>query len=238
MRLLDNIGETKAESNRRRYWLFSFRSLSSILPYSATGNKIRTRWTTPDWFTTLFRSTTGCFSSIINANQTAANKFWGINSTTRQLHYSQIDCFLTHQSLTEIDALIGLILSNDHQSPGRSLWGILEQHLQLRTQQFGWSESGGGFAEPQNITRLRLDLWKIFDRSLVASLFPIAYATVLLLLLVKAFRSMRSANLLQPSSRLKSRDRTGLRTIHPELLDENGNVTEEELFVIRFSDKR
>ncbi|AII44308.1 hypothetical protein KR100_13210 [Synechococcus sp. KORDI-100] len=32
------------------------------------------------------------------------------------------------------------------------------------------------------------------------------------------------------------KDRTGLRTIHPELLDENGNVTDEELWAIRFAD--
>ena len=31
-------------------------------------------------------------------------------------------------------------------------------------------------------------------------------------------------------------DRTGLKTIHPELLDENGNVTEEELWAVRFED--
>ena len=72
---------------------------------------------------------------------------------------------------------------------------------------------------------------------LVASFFPIAYAAVFLLLLVNAFRSMRTTNLSRASSQLRSKDRTGLRTIHPELLDENGNVTEEELFIIRFPDK-
>ena len=29
-------------------------------------------------------------------------------------------------------------------------------------------------------------------------------------------------------------DRTGLVTIHPELFDENGNIAEKELLVVRF----
>ena len=32
-------------------------------------------------------------------------------------------------------------------------------------------------------------------------------------------------------------DRTGLKTIHPELLDENGVMTNEELWAVRFSEK-
>ena len=74
---------------------------------------------------------------------------------------------------------------------------------------------------------------------MVASFFPIAYTAILLLLLVNAFHSMRRINLLSAPSQAKpkDKDRTGLRTIHPELLDENGNVTEEELFIIRFPDK-
>ena len=55
--------------------------------------------------------------------------------------------------------------------------------------------------------------------------------------MVNAFRSMRKAKLPLAPSQVKPKDRTGLRTIHPELLDENGNVTEEELFIIRFPDK-
>ena len=30
-------------------------------------------------------------------------------------------------------------------------------------------------------------------------------------------------------------DRTGLKTVHPELLDENGVITNEELWSVRFS---
>ena len=48
---------------------------------------------------------------------------------------------------------------------------------------------------------------------------------------------MRRVNSSSAPSQVKPKDRTGLRTIHPELLDENGNVTEEELFIIRFPDK-
>ena len=72
---------------------------------------------------------------------------------------------------------------------------------------------------------------------MAASFFPVAYAAILLLLLLNAFRSMRKVKLPLTPSQVKPKDRTGLRTIHPELLDENGNVTEEELFVIRFPDK-
>ena len=32
-------------------------------------------------------------------------------------------------------------------------------------------------------------------------------------------------------------DRTGLKTTRPELLDENGEITQEELWAMRFSDK-
>ena len=32
-------------------------------------------------------------------------------------------------------------------------------------------------------------------------------------------------------------DRTGLKTIYPELLDNNGVMTNEELWAVRFSDK-
>ena len=67
----------------------------------------------------------------------------------------------------------------------------------------------------------------------MSAIFPIAYACVFICLLVQIFQSMRRS----ASSGLAARkDRTGLRTIHPELLDENGNVTEEELWAVRFAD--
>ena len=64
-------------------------------------------------------------------------------------------------------------------------------------------------------------------------LFPLAYAAVLTFLLLQAFRMMR---LSSASAASETSDRTGLQTIHPELLDENGEVTTEELWSVRFSD--
>ena len=61
--------------------------------------------------------------------------------------------------------------------------------------------------------------------------FPLAYAAVLTCLLLQAFRMMRLSS--SSASSTKS-DRTGLKTVHPELLDENGVVTTEELWSVRF----
>ena len=69
---------------------------------------------------------------------------------------------------------------------------------------------------------------------MIAGLFPLAYAAVLTCLLLQAFRMMRPSSASQASA---SNDRTGLNTTHPELLDENGEVTSEELWVVRFSDE-
>ena len=69
---------------------------------------------------------------------------------------------------------------------------------------------------------------------MIAGLFPIAYAAVLTCLLLQAFRMMRPASVSKPGT---SNDRTGLKTTHPELLDENGEVTNEELWAVRFSDE-
>ena len=64
-------------------------------------------------------------------------------------------------------------------------------------------------------------------------LFSLAYAAVLACLLLQAFRMMR---LSSASTANAKSDRTGLKTVHPELLDENGLVTTEELWSVRFSD--
>ena len=66
-------------------------------------------------------------------------------------------------------------------------------------------------------------------------LFPIAYASVVIGLLVQVFQLMRRS---VGSGLTAKKDRTGLRTIHPELLDENGNVTDEELWAVRFADSK
>ena len=68
---------------------------------------------------------------------------------------------------------------------------------------------------------------------MISGLFPLAYATVMTCLLLKAFRMMRPSS---ASKATTSNDRTGLNTTHPELLDENGEVTNEELWAVRFSD--
>ena len=69
---------------------------------------------------------------------------------------------------------------------------------------------------------------------MIAGLFPLAYAAVLTCLLLQAFRMMRKSSASQTRA---SSDRTGLKTTHPELLDENGDVTNEELWAVRFADE-
>ena len=54
----------------------------------------------------------------------------------------------------------------------------------------------------------------------------LAYTVFLLFVVAQAFRLMRLS--------FKSKDRTGLKTTHPELLDENGCVIKEKLLVVRF----
>ena len=63
---------------------------------------------------------------------------------------------------------------------------------------------------------------------------PFAYAAVFICLLLQAFRMMR---LSSATSTEAPSDRTGLKTVHPELLDENGVLTNEELWAVRFSEK-
>ncbi|MAS28468.1 MAG: hypothetical protein CMN97_09520 [Synechococcus sp. NAT40] len=72
---------------------------------------------------------------------------------------------------------------------------------------------------------------------MLSALFPLAYAAVLICLLLQAFRMMRMATSTTPSAMRRSQDRTGLRTVHPELLNEHGQITDEELWTVRFSDQ-
>ena len=77
---------------------------------------------------------------------------------------------------------------------------------------------------------------------MLSSLFPVLYALALIILLWQAFRVMGSVffsketvartSLLGKDSK---GDRTGRLTIHPELLDQEGRITEEELLTVRFS---
>ena len=78
---------------------------------------------------------------------------------------------------------------------------------------------------------------------MLSSLFPLLYGAVVLFLLWQAFRVMSrvfwSDEGVQSSSVKKSNskeDRTGRLTIHPELLDQDGRITDEELLTVRFSE--
>lgn len=66
-------------------------------------------------------------------------------------------------------------------------------------------------------------------------LFPIVFTAAFVFLLVQAFRMMTlgfSTN--GPHSTSKRQDRTGLLTTHPEILDQNGDITSEDLLVVKF----
>ena len=69
-------------------------------------------------------------------------------------------------------------------------------------------------------------------------LFPIIYSAALTYLVWKAFKVMSNVWGISGTDR-KSFRTSNLKqkkyTIHPELLDKSGNITEEELLTVRFS---
>ena len=71
------------------------------------------------------------------------------------------------------------------------------------------------------------------------TLFLFAYGLAVLFLLWQAFRVMfrgiSAANSFERSDSLLKKDRTGQFTIHPELLNEEGKITDEDLLTVRFS---
>ena len=77
---------------------------------------------------------------------------------------------------------------------------------------------------------------------MLSSLFPFIYGCVVFALLWQAFRVMgkgfgidqRQAPMNFKSTGSKG-DRTGRLTVHPELLDKDGRITNEELLTVRFS---
>ena len=70
---------------------------------------------------------------------------------------------------------------------------------------------------------------------MISTLFPVVYGAVFVFLLIQAFRMMRlSAGSSSPANARRRKDRTGLLTTHPELLDANGSITGEDLLVVRF----
>ena len=76
--------------------------------------------------------------------------------------------------------------------------------------------------------------------TMLSSLFPLLYGAVFVALLWQAFRVMskgfRAASApLNESPSSTGGDRTGQVTVHPELLDQDGRITEEDLLTVRFS---
>ena len=78
---------------------------------------------------------------------------------------------------------------------------------------------------------------------MLSSLFPFIYGLVVIVLLWQAFKimgrgffadSIITSN-LRETKNFKG-DRTGRVTIHPELLDQEGRITNEELLTVRFSE--
>ena len=77
---------------------------------------------------------------------------------------------------------------------------------------------------------------------MLSSFFPFLYGIAVLVLLWQAFRVMGrgfGADQVWRTSQAKqtntNEDRTGKLTVHPELLDQDGRITDEELLTVRFS---
>ena len=70
-------------------------------------------------------------------------------------------------------------------------------------------------------------------------LFPIIYSAALTYLVWKAFKVMSNGWGISDNNNNKRFSTSSLKqkkyTIHPELLDKSGNITEEELLTVRFS---
>ena len=71
---------------------------------------------------------------------------------------------------------------------------------------------------------------------------PFLYGLSVFVLLILAARTMlngvfssQSSQTKNSFSKKKSDDRTGLVTIHPELLNKDGCITDEDLLTVRFS---
>ena len=69
-------------------------------------------------------------------------------------------------------------------------------------------------------------------------LFPIIYSAALTYLVWKAFKVMSNGWDISEREKkplINSHFQQSKYTIHPELLDKSGNITEEELLTVRFS---
>ena len=72
----------------------------------------------------------------------------------------------------------------------------------------------------------------------MAILFPIVYSAALTYLVWKAFKVMSNGWGISKTDENRfstSKFKQKKYTIHPELLDKSGNITEEELLTVRFS---
>ena len=67
------------------------------------------------------------------------------------------------------------------------------------------------------------------------SLFPLLYGTLFVVLLWQAFRVMGKGFRAASGPIAEPKDRTGRVTVHPELLDNDGKITDEALLTVRFS---
>ncbi len=74
---------------------------------------------------------------------------------------------------------------------------------------------------------------------MLGAVFPFLYSLILIVLLWQAFRVMSkgflAANELQKYRNHATQDRTGKFTVHPELIDKKGKITDEDLLTVRFS---
>jgi len=69
-------------------------------------------------------------------------------------------------------------------------------------------------------------------------LFPIIYSAALTYLVWKAFKVMSNGWGITETGEKRFKNSNFKRknyTVHPELLDKSGNITEEELLTVRFS---
>ncbi|MCP9891545.1 DUF2973 domain-containing protein [Cyanobium sp. Aljojuca 7D2] len=83
--------------------------------------------------------------------------------------------------------------------------------------------------------------------ALISQLFPLLYGACFLVLLWQAFKVMGQGFRAVPrpgdpdaaggstNTTATGNDRTGRLTIHPELLDADGQLTQEDLLTVRFS---
>ena len=77
---------------------------------------------------------------------------------------------------------------------------------------------------------------------MLSNFLPFLYGLSVFVLLILAARIMlngffsgQSSPTQNSVSKGKSKDRTGLVTIHPELLNKDGYITDEDLLTVRFS---